>query len=669
MDLQTHKTLSEDRQQEIMAKLAEWRALAEASCQSVLETMQQCEDFNNGDQWDAALKADMESHGKYVATIPLIRPQVNQLLGHMVSNPKDITIVDSHGGLKTLSDLHTALLKHAMDTNDGQSKLAKWFHRGAISQRGYLAWFRDYTRDQVNGDLVIHVLPEFDCLWDATCTSYDPNGTGSGANGAKYFFWDEPVDQEWAEKRWPGIAEKFGAAPAPTSGGGIFSGFVNWLYGRRSAREGNTASLRSTQQLPDYESTRYILQHCWWMEYVDAWYWYDTRAPQMDAVVVWQKGDIKAAKAATEANPDTYRMIRSVVRVCHHTLSIGDQFCEDIVDEFDLAKANLTAFPVVPFYPAHSWGRCSGVVEDMIGPQETLNWLRSQVVNILKLGPNAGWIIGQDIQNYSQYLAEHSGEPAQVIDRSKCGGYAERLRPPEFPAGLDLISEKSKGEIREASNMRLENPVQDKQDQSGRAILAKQASAQTGISPQLANFDYSLAIFGRIGVDIIRCSTVYSDEEIQAIIEQSRLVDDQLLYEAQQMVCMTLGIEYPQAPPMPNPELYAQQSLQVRTAVMQMYTEEQQAYQMAIGQVDKIARPIAIQALIDAARNPVAGRYHATVALSPYSLTTKIQMMASAAETHQLLIASGYQGLPERDIIEMSDLPNKQRLLKERGYA
>jgi hypothetical protein len=667
MELQTHKTLDEIDQHDIMDRLRKWRGIAEQDCAYEIERMIRNQDFAAGYQWDLTTKAAMEDKGKFVGTVNIIGPQMDQMVGNVVANPKDITCVNTHGGMREIADLNSALLKHAIESNDGLNLMQQWFHRGAESRRGFLAWFRDYSRDPVAGDLIIRLLPETDCLWDPTCKSYNFNGTGPGwGDGAKFFFFDDWVDRDWADNRWPGVKEMF-AGSSPVIRGVVNDPMTQDLY-NVPAREGEQVSALNPETQPDYSQTRYRLTHCWWMDWKECWYWYDMRDGLTEPVICVSRRDISLAKAATKRFPDQYRMIRSTVRICNHTIYIGTQLLENWVDEFDLGKANMSSYPVVQYCPKFVAGRAESVVECMIGPQETFNWERSWVVNALKMGPNSGWKIGKDIQNYSQVLREHTGEPGQIIDLEKCGGLAERIEPPLFQAGLHELSLESKMEIREVSNIRTESPEADTEKLSGRAILAKQAGAATGISPKLAMFDWSMRIFGQTGIDIIRCSAVYSDSEIKRMIEESRLLDDNILHEVRTALCMAGGKELPQQPPLPNPMKLQNAPPNILAAVEQLYQEEFEAWQSAMEAIDRVAKPAAIQQLIDAARNPIAGRYHTTVSLSPYSATSRLTRLVSVAETNTLLTGSGYQPLPERDILEASDIPNKARVMRERGY-
>lgn len=666
MELIKHKEGNTD-QVELMADIADWTSIAESGCASALDDMARNEDFNDGEQWDPVLKKKMEDDGKYVATINMVRPQVNQLVGQVISNPKDITAVATHGGMRQVADLKSALLKHALESNDGLNKMAQWFRSGAISSRGFLGWFKDYYRDPINGDLTIKQLQEGDCLWDPTCRTYDLNGTCGAGDAAKFFIWFDWVDQDWADAKWPEVKELL--PHQPLSSGSRFNAMTSWLYGVIDKFRSNGRAKREDEQMGEYTKSRYRLQHTWWSEYKTAWYWYDIRESLTEPVILLKRKQISKARELTEKHPDTYAMKKSLVKVMHHTKSIGDVFLEDVVDEFNMAQYNMTMFPVVPFYPEHRWGRAVGLVDDMIGPQETFNWLRSSVINLLKLLPNSGWIIGADVEGYSDELRRQSGQAAIVVDKMKCGGSVEKIKPNPFPAGLDLISDKAKLEIREVSNVRTEAPEQDTADLSGRAILAKQAAAQTGVSPMMANFDWSMRIFGNVGLAIITCDEVYSDDEIFALVEESKLVDDEMLWEARYTVAQALGVQIPDEPVPPNPAYLQNATPDIVADFGMVYVEQKKVFEALMQKVDEIARPMAIAALIDAARNPIAGRYNTTVSLSQYSITARMSQMVNLIETSQVLREAGYQPLPEKTILEASDLPNKESIMRERGLV
>lgn len=322
--------------------------------------------------------------------------------------------------------------------------------------------------------------------------------------------------------------------------------------------------------------------------------------------------------------------------------------------------------PVVRFSAIYDEMTRSGIIADQMGPQDMLNWMRSQVVNILKLMPTSGWIIGKDIDNYSQALRQSSGQAAQVIEKDKCGGSIEQIKPPIFPAGMHQISAESKGEIREVSNIRTENPEQDSEEQSGRAILAKQANSQTGISPYLHNFDVSLRIFGDLIITVIRCSNVFSREEIEELVEEDGLIDGQILEETRAAVIAMTGI-VPVEPVIPPVEQYEQMSPEIAREIWSIYIQQKQIYEMHMQAIDKEARPAAINLLIDALRNPISGKYNSVVSLSPFSITSRLQNMANVVDTNNILLASQYGPLPEKTIYEASEIPNKESIIKEKG--
>ena len=658
--------LSQARREEIMNKIIEWREIAESGNTDHKSRMQTANDFANGDQWDSALKAQLESQGKYVATIPLVRANIMQIVGEIIANPKDIVVQDTKGGLAVLARLQSALCKKTLDDCDGFDKMVHWFLRGVTTGDGYLGVFLDDDEPE-GGSLRLKVLDEFDCLADPTCETYSLDGTQGMADMAKFFFFDDWVDRDWAERRWPQYADQM-ESQALGWVGRAYSFITRAITG--VAGSGNKAlSTRADYSLPDYSKTRYRLTHCWWVEWRKSLWFWDERKREAGPNVLIDAKQMQMAKAAAAKYPDVFRVEESDVRLVHHSRSIGGVLLDDREDEFDLTRGNAARYPVVRFSALFDPRKRTGLVQDMIGPQETLNWLRSMVVNIAKLLPNTGWKIKSSVENYGEKLKQMSGTAAQIIELDKCGGQADKIEPSPFPNGLHAISEISKGEIRETSNIRTENPVQDNEQQSGRAILAKQASAEKGVGLPLRNFDWSLRTLGNLIVSINRCSGIYTDREIRAIVEDSDLIDDQLLEDARDLVIGSLGIEKPTEPAPPNPAELAHATTDDVAAVGKLYVQEKTIYEALMAEIDKLAKPIAITRLIEASRNPIAGKYATSVRLSPYSLTNRLRNMASLLETNQILVESGYPPLPEKFIIDASDLPNKDQLLRERGIV
>ncbi len=660
--------LDDARKAEILDLIREFREIAENGNQERMERMRKAEDFVTGDQWDPALQAAMEEKGKICLSIPLIRPQIKQMVGHVVQNPREITVKNLRGGLKVLADVQSALIKHLVIDQDAQHQIVQWFDQGSTTGSSYLALLLDMDSDPLHGNLEIRRLNEFEVLPDPTCQVYDPN---QRKVGARFFIWDSWEDADYIEHKWPDALGAYRSSGASgTSGVRAMGGFLSWLVG--SAISGITQMFwrKREAEAIEFEKLRYPVTHCWWKQHKKVQFFYDHRQSDLDALILTEKKDIAAARKAVEQyGEQVFELREAIVPQINHTIALGDVLLEHIEDEFNLIQTGESLFPVVPFHAFFNNGFTAGIAEDMIGVQEFINWTRSQVVNIMKNQPNSGWIIGQDVGHKAKWLEAHAGQDGIVIDKSAFGGYVEKIAPAPMPQ-LEHLTQLGREEIREVSNIRTENPEHEPKQMSGRAILAKQQASLQGVSPVMANFDYSLAIFGKVCAGVIRANPVYSDSEIREIVEEKKLIDPQLLQECREAVA-TAVLSRPLPPPPAPLDPFILQGLQPHqiSQAKNQYQQHVATYQKLIEQIDQQARPMAIQALIDAMRNPRRGRYNCRVALSPASLTSRTRELMELMEVNEMLLNSGYQPLPEKVILEATDLHDKEEILSLRGYA
>jgi hypothetical protein len=580
--------------------------------------------------------------------------------------------MNERGGLRMLADVITALIHHALTDQDVSQQVIQWFDQGATTGCSYLALFIDYDSDPLNGNLEIVKLSEFEVLVDPTCKVYD---LSKPKVGAKFIIWQSEVHCDYVEKRWPEALEQYNAGERRDGRGadGWFDSTINFLQG--GVRSFTRAVSHFLGLSEEQERLRYPLLHTWWIEYRKVWYFYDSRRDDLDPMILLRSKQVQAAKDAAELWPDQLLIRETIAPQINHTITLGAEvLCEHIEDEFDAVQAGQALYPVVRFSPNFNNGYVSGLAEDMIGLQEYTNLVFSLGVNLMKNQSNSGWFIKSDAGNSKKWLEDHGNEDNVVINLSEFGGEVEKIEPSRMPdfipmatMGLDLM--------RQASNIRTEQQERDQKDLSGRAILAKQQGSITGVSPSFSNFDYSIALFGKVLAHVIRACPVYSDAEIKEIIEEDKLIDPQLLEECRAAVWMMVAPKGPDGRPVPfpdkpqPPDMMMAASLppdKVKTST-EAYTREMAAYDQFIAAVDAQAKPMAIKAMIDAVRNPRRGRYNCRVALSPQALTVRERTLREIVEINQMLVETGYKPLSDEYVLENSDLPNIEEELARRG--
>jgi len=654
--------LSEEDKLAILERVREFHEIAETGNADLMQRMREQEDFAIGIQWDDAFVAQMEERGKLCLTIPMIQPQIKQMLGHIVQNPREIAMYNMRGGLKVLADLQTALIEHAMQDQNARHQQIQWAEQGITTGCSYLGLFRNSDSDPKGGDLEIARLNEFEVLTDPSCKVYDINAPRLGA---RFVIWQPWEDRSYVEAQWPEAMEHFG------TGGGTHStnGMIHWFLSGLSAAASHVWNWVRESDVFSLDKLRVPVLHCWWTEYIEVQYFYDLRGDELGGIILSDPSDIKKARKAVAMRPDTFELRKAVTPIMYHSICLGTEVLLDHrVDEFNLLQTGLTLYPVVPFHANFNNGYKAGVTEAMIGPQRWFNWMRSMVVNIMKNQPNSGYMVNGGTRGDLSWLEDHGGEDGIVIDRSKFGGGVDRIDPANLPP-MEMLAEVGKEEIREVVNMHVDAPQDEPKNMSGLAMQLRQQKGITGISPVLSNFDYSLTLWGQLVAAVIRANPVYNDAEIREIIEEKDLLDPQLMKECQQAVATAMGLVLPQ-PPKPLDPLLVSQLEPVQASKIKAQFERHMAnYQAAMSAINSKAKPMAITALIDAMHNARRGRYQCRVTLSTESVTQRMRNLVNVAETNQMLLANQQPPLSDRYIIENSDLPDKEAVLAERGYA
>ncbi len=656
--------LTEDEKLAILDRIKQYREMAATGNSSLMSRMRLQEDFAAlGKHWDDAFVEDMEARGKLCMTINMIQPQIKQLLGHIIQNPRDVTMYNSRGGLKMLADLQTALIEHVSYDQNVKHEQAQWAEQGLTTGCSYLGLLRDEDADPKGGNLEVLRLNEFEVLTDPSCRVYDMN---KPRVGAKFLIWEPMEDRSYVEAHWPGALEQYGLSDSESPR--TLASMIQWFIGGVASGVRSLWQWASNDDVFSMEKLRVPVTHCWWTEYIKVQYFYDLRGDELDAYILCDPKEIKAAKQAIQAYPGAYELRDAVAPAMNHSIALGEVLLDHRVDEFNLLQTGQTLFPVVPFHANFNNGYKAGITESMIGPNTWFNWMRSLALNNIKNQPNSGFVVGGGTPADKSWLQDHAGEDGLVIDKSKYGDFIERIEPANLPP-VEALAETGKSEIREVVNLHTDAPEDEPKNMSGFALRIKQQKGITGVSPVLANYDYSVKLWGQLLSAVIRANPVFSDSEIKEIVEEKNLLDPQLLQECRQAVATAFGQVLPQ-PPEPLDPLMVQALDPAKAMEVKKQAQQHRLnYDMAMAAIDAKAKPMAIAALIDAMRNARRGRYQARVSLSAESMTQRARTLMEIAEINTLLVGNGQQPLSDEYIIDNSDLPHKEDVLAQRGYG
>ncbi len=664
--------LSIGKKEEIKGTMMKFRIEAEDGNKSDFIRMTENERFKIGKHWNYDDLSFNEAHGKFSLTINEVLPIVLDIAGTQEENPLDYKIRNVKGGTQVIAEILTSLTKNVMDKSMGRSEASQSFESGITTGRGFLFIDIDYTNDPLNGDLVIKELDPFMVLPDPTCKEYDYN---KEKGGAKYIIIDEWEDKGKVEAKYPGLKEDIKSAtfdPAPQGRFGaimssIFGGTGPNLHLKDDYRHHDERTFKEemesnvSKQTNNYRRSTYL-----WKEWKKGAYVQKLDDP-LNYLAITDPKDIKAAKEFAELDPNI-RVIEKdqfenqlTVPVLNRTVMYGDVLVEHIEDPFD----GMNLYPLIRFAPYFDHGYEYPPVQNLIGPQKLINYTFSSLVNILKNLANSGWKVGKGTQRQLQWLEEHGGEDGLVLNLSKYG-FAEKITTTEYPTGFDIITERGKQNMREISQVQLTVPKTGRPE-SGKAKQIDEIRTQRTKGIIFRNWNHTHLLVGRVLIEMVRNTNVFSDDEIMAIVDEEDLIDDKILDQAKGIIINQLqqqGATIPQQPQQPNPIRIRNAPPEIQAQILDTFQEEVNLFQQFVEQVEQAAIPIAKDIILKLLRKMQQGRYGIKVDTSPMAPTMRMVRSLELQELHRSLIESGQPGVAREQLVEATDAPNKDEIIE-----
>jgi len=444
---------------------------------------------------------------------------------------------------------------------------------------------------------------------------------------------------------------------------GALGSIINFMTsaGRRVASIFGGSAREDSEMISNY---RYQMTHTWWRWPRNCVMLYDKAKSELEAILIIEEKDIKLAKEAAMKFPELFEAIEVVRYVMHHTISCGDIFLEDRVDELK----GCQMYPIVRYHPYFDNGYASGISEKLIGTQEMINYSYSGQINALKQLPNTGYIINSDPSGeYTRELEDFGGKDGIVLNKEKAGGNIEKIQPNAFPVGFNVITEQGLEHAKMITGIRAEDPTTDKDRVMG-AIALKQNAANRDQAIMHENWNYTQSIAGNLLIEIIRYNQIYSEDEIREIVDEDDLVDKGYMEKARQIATNLLseqGVKIPGQSPPPEVENIQMLAPEIQQATINQYQEDVALMQQIQAQIDMIARPIAEQMLIDDIRQMKKGKYNTKVVLSPAAQTAKFARQLELEGTNKMLIENGQLPIGRKFLLKNTSLVDKDEIIAE----
>lgn len=442
-----------------------------------VEKSKQCREFFFGKQWKDTDIAALQRFRRPALTINKIKTTVSSVLGEQIANRSEISF-RPRGGTRNsaTADILSKVFKQISDNNQLQWLRSDVFLDGMVSSRGFYD-VRVGFNDSLEGEVEIAQLNPNCVLLDPDASAYDPDKWGEvfvttwmTADELEVLY--SKADADLLRNRDSSSFEYSYDSIAQMSLHDSFAGNdrVQPSYAE-SDRDTDTHTVRCIRtidrQYRKLRKTRHFV---------------NPQTGDLRAIPEnWDVDRIAAVRAAAGLE-----VIERVVRAIRWTVTADDVVLKDEWSPYE----HLT---VVPYFPYFMYGKTSGMVEDLLGPQELLNKATSQELHVINTTANSGWKVktGALTNMTTEELEQKGAQTGLVLEVTEINDI-EKIQPNQVPTGLDRVTFKAEEHIKSVSGVNDSMQGFDREDVAARAIEKKrQAGATSTLSKPLDNLTRS----------------------------------------------------------------------------------------------------------------------------------------------------------------------------------
>lgn len=415
------------------------------------------EDFYRGDQWDASDIAKLEAQGRPANTVNLTLPTINTMVGEFMNLQADIQYKPRRGkASEEVAATLTKLALHITDANDYEFIEKDVVEDGLITGRGYIDLRIDFS-DNVLGEVRMRALDPREVIPDPTAREYDPKT------------WNEVITTRWLSL--DELAVLYGEDKAEElryyqSAGTTFND--DTIKFEERGNFGDEHALFNIGAYDDMVHGRTIKT----VRIVERQFYRLCRCKEFVDPV---QGDTRPVPESwNDEKIQLYLDAKGLMLRERLTRKVRWRVSADCVLLHDDWSPYPT-FTVVPFFCYFRRGKPFGAVKNLIDPQRIVNKVESQMLHVVNTTANSGWIVdtGALANMTVDELASRGAETGLVIERNP-GREIDKILPNSVPSGLDNVSVRNIGMVREISGVNAAMLGLEKAEVSGVALENKQ---------------------------------------------------------------------------------------------------------------------------------------------------------------------------------------------------
>lgn len=449
---------------EVTVAARNWQAFLrayEAGHRTYLDEAKKFNRFYSGDQWDEELLARLQREGRPALTINMVLPIVNAVLGEHAAQQVDIVFKPRREADSETARVLTHVVDQILDANRYQAVEAQVFADGLIEDRGFFDVRVDFENNLL-GEVKITALDPLDVVIDPDAKEYDPDT------------WNEVFVTRWHSLNE--IAMLYGEDKAQQlqilAGSGQTFGSLSMQFFDDQRYSDNgllTASWPADEQNARNIRRVRVVERQWYkLDRVRTFVDLET-GDMRDVPEHWSEERVQAI-AKQFGLAVTYRTKRRV----RWTVTADNVVLHDDWSPYD-------RFTVVPYFPYFRRGKPSGLVRQLISPQEQLNKIESQILHVVNTTANSGWIVksGSLVNMTVEELEERGAETGLVIEYNGKDAPPQKIPPNPIPSGLDRLGSKAGLFLQQISGVQALLGMLPKSEVSGVALDKSQARALT----------------------------------------------------------------------------------------------------------------------------------------------------------------------------------------------
>ena len=427
------------------------------------------DNYYHGNQWTEQELANLGD--KPALTINISKKTVNAIYGNYSNSRVDFQFKASKDSTFEQAMAITGVVDNILENNNYQMRESFMFMDGVIKDRGYLEVLVDFNHNLLGEVQIRHKDPR-DVVLDPEAKEYDPET------------WSQIFDIGWYSINQ--IEALYGKSKADQvkfyaeNDTGLGSESIR--FGATSDHDGPTSGYAGP---PDKDAKR------------------------VRAVRVIKRQHRKLGTVRQFVDPYT-------LDVSDIPESWTDERVEEIAAQYQLMVRKVTKerirwtvsadrvilfddwspynrFTIIPYFPYFTAGRPSGVMRDLISPQDQLNKAESQELHVVNTTANSGYMVeaGSLVNMTPEELEERGAQTGLVVVYGKGRNVPVKIQPNQIPTGMDRISSKAAQYLIDIPGAATLVGQMPSAEVSGVTLERTQSQAILGLAPVMDNLKWT----------------------------------------------------------------------------------------------------------------------------------------------------------------------------------